>query len=416
MNKISHFSLSVMAAAILGGLSHSALADPQVNVKTYGFVNGEIEAVKAEGGATPYDSRGRISDGNSRIGFSGSIEIDPDIQGIWQIEGGLNNFEQGGVNSKGSTAIIDSRNTFVGITGSGFGRFIIGYNDSVYRSLIGSGSALGGNLGLKVHGVDVLNNTTAQLSGNADSIFGRGESRYKNSVHYLSPEMAGVQLGASFGLDEAQTDLSDHSRYSVALKYTLGDFSVGAGYDHQTNTGVDTDRLEQGFGFVTNAQDDVDTSYYKVMASYKLPTQTSVGIGYEVSEYGFSEIVPPTNSNIFSSLQTGTMKQNAAIISVAQDIGDASIMLGYGKLGDLTDTSFTTPDAFSATQVSFGATYNMNSMLTSYFYYTKISNEPQANVNFGQSPIYSNNDGTDSAFLAPGNSPSAIGVGILARF
>ena len=30
------------------------------------------------------------------------------------------------------------------------------------------------------------------MTGNANSLFGRGEARYKNSVHYLSPEWAGA--------------------------------------------------------------------------------------------------------------------------------------------------------------------------------------------------------------------------------
>lgn len=416
MKSITFSRKSIMAAAILGSLTQCALADVKVETNIYGFINGEVESVQALGGATPYARRGRISDGNSRIGFSGAAAVNADIKGIWQIEGGLNNFEQGGINDNGKSGTIESRNTFVGVSSERFGRFVIGNNDSVYRSLIGSGSELGGNLGMTVHGVDVWNNTSAQLSGNPDSIFGRGEARYKNSAHYLSPEKFGLQAGVSYGFDETQNSRSNRSRYSLAAKYTLGAFSVGVGYDRQDNTGVDTDRLEKGYGFVSNAQDGVDTSYYKVVASYKLPTKTFVGVGFEQGNFGFAQAAVPTSSNFYTGLQIGKMKQRSAMISLAQDVGDASFMVGYGKLGNLNGTTFASAGDFGATQISIGASYNLDRNFTPYIYFTKISNKSQANVNLGQSPLRSNNAGSDNAFLAPGDSPRAIGFGLLARF
>ena len=70
----------------------------------------------------------------------------------------MNNFDQGGVNSRGESATLSSRNTYVGIESARFGTFVVGNNDSVYRSLVGSGGALGGNLGLTVHGIDAEQN------------------------------------------------------------------------------------------------------------------------------------------------------------------------------------------------------------------------------------------------------------------
>src|SRR5450830_859271 len=158
---------TALASADLGGV--------QVSTSIYGFLNGQIESVEATGGATPYSARGRVSDGNSRIGFRGNIGVSSDLKGVWQIEAALNNFDQGGVNNRGESATLSSRNSYVGLESQRFGTFVVGNNDSVYRSLVGSGGALGGNLGLTVHGLDVWNNTSAQMSGNADSVFSRGE-------------------------------------------------------------------------------------------------------------------------------------------------------------------------------------------------------------------------------------------------
>ena len=136
---------TILAAAALACLSNAALADTtlgelanlKVDTTIYGFLNGQLESVQAEGGATPYSNRGRVSDGNSRLGFRGNIGVTDDIKGVWQIEAALNNFDQGGVNDRGQSSTLTSRNTYVGIESKRFGQFVVGNNDSVYRSLIG---------------------------------------------------------------------------------------------------------------------------------------------------------------------------------------------------------------------------------------------------------------------------------------
>jgi predicted porin len=415
---------TLLAAAALACLSGAAQADTTLgdlaNVKVdtaiYGFLNGQIESVQANGGATPYSARGRVSDGNSRIGFRGDIGVTDDIKGVWQIEGALNNFDEGGVNQRGQTQTLTSRNTYVGIESRTFGTFVVGNNDSVYRSLIGSGGELGGNLGLTVRGLDVWNNTSAQVSGNSDSVFSRGEARYKDSAHYLSPVWYGLQLGASYGFDETQDSNANHSRWSVAAKYSYGPLSLGVGYDRQNNTGVDTDGLVQGYGFRTTGVDGVNTNFAKIVATYKLPTHTMIGLGFEQGKYGYQDVSVPSASNFYASAVYGSMKQNSLMGSIAQDFGKATVMASAGKLFDLKNATFGQASDYAATQFSLGAIYNANRYLSPYVYYTKIRNHAQQNVNLGQSPIYSNNVGQDSAFLAPGDSPRAFGIGLIARF
>ena len=297
-----------------------------------------------------------------------------------------------------------------------FGQFVVGNNDSVYRSLIGSGGALGGNLGLTVHGLDVWNNTSAQMSGNADSVFSRGEARYKNSAHYLSPEYYGLQAGASIGFDEDQATNTNRSRYALAAKYTIGALAIGAGYDRQNNTGVNTDALVQGYGFRTTDVDGVNTSFAKVVGTYVLPTRTTLGLGFEQGKYGFQTVSVPTASSFYTGTKTGDMKQNSIMGSVTQEFGAATFMASYSRLGDLKGATFGTPADYRANQFSIGATYALNKFLTPYVYFTKIHNSAQQTVNLGQAPVYSNNIGKDDAFLAPGNSPRAFGIGLIARF
>jgi predicted porin len=399
---------TTLASADLGGV--------QVSTSIYGFLNGQLESVEATGGATPYSARGRVSDGNSRIGFRGNIGVSNDLKGVWQIEAALNNFDQGGVNSRGESATLSSRNTYVGLESQRFGTFVVGNNDSVYRSLVGSGGALGGNLGLTVHGLDVWNNTSAQLSGNPDSVFSRGEARYKNSAHYVSPTWYGLQVGGSYGFDEDQGSNTNRSRYSLAAKFTAGPFAIGAGFDRQNNTGVDTDRLINGYGFRTADVDGAKTDFWKLLGTYRLPSNTTIGLGYEQGKYGFQTVAVPTSGNFYVGTINGDMKQHSVMGSITQELGAATIMASYAKLGELKNTTFGAPGDYGAKQFSIGATYALNRYLMPYIYYTKISNSVQQSVNLGQAPIYSNNSGTANAFLAPGNSPRAFGVGLIARF
>jgi predicted porin len=415
---------TILAAAALACLSNAALAETtlgdlanlKVDTTIYGFLNGQLESVQATGGATPYNTRGRVSDGNSRLGFRGNIGVTDDLKGVWQLEAALNNFDQGGVNTRGESSTLSSRNSYVGIESARFGQFVVGNNDSVYRSLIGSGGEFGGNLGLTVRGLDVWNNTSAQMSGNFDSIFSRGEARYKNSAHYLSPEYYGLQLGASYGFDENQESNTNRGRWSVAAKYNWGPLTIGAGYDRQNNTGVDTDALVAGYGFRNKDTSGVSTSFAKVIARYKLSTGTTIGLGFEQGKYGFEDVAVPTAGNYYTSVTYGTMKQNAAMISVAQEFGKLSIMGSAGKLFDLKNATFGKESDYAANQYSLGAIYNLNRYLSPYIYYTKIRNQAQQNVNLGQAPVYSNNIGKEDAFLAPGNSPRAFGIGLIARF
>ena len=206
-----------------------------------------------------------------------------DTSALWQLEGALAGFEQGGLTDQGAHTSIVSRNSFVGVENRHLGRLVAGNNDSAYRRLVGSGGDMGGNLGLTVLGLDLWNNTSAQFSGNGKSIFGRGEERYHNSLHYVSPAFpislpsASIQVAASYGVDQALVQSARRDRFSVAALYRVAGFALGAAFDRQANTGVDVDNLQQGFGLRTDALNGVATYYYEVLASLSLPVRNLPG-------------------------------------------------------------------------------------------------------------------------------------------
>ena len=400
----------------------AARAELPLEVKLYGFLNAEVEWVRALGGTTPYSSRMRVSDGNSRLGIAGSYALSENAKVMVQLEGLLASFEQGGVDDLGRSFTLESRNTFVGVEDRRFGRLLIGYQDAAYRSLVGTGNDFGGNWGLTAQGLDLWSNTTAAMSGSYGSLFGRGESRLKNSVHYLSPDLFGVRVAGSYGFDETAALGGRRDHLSLAALYGWEGLRVGIGYDRQANTGVDTDRLLLGYGMTTTGVNDVSTSFYKIIVSYLFHTGTYVGFGYERSVYGFASFVPPLPGQVYVPLTPGNQSQGGAMVSVAQSLGKlvdlldgVTLMGSWGKLGNLSDSLYGSGADYGATQLSVGAKYALGPSFMVYGYFTRIENKPLQGLNLG-APIYSNAVGTGDAYLAPGNKPTAGGVGLIARF
>jgi predicted porin len=424
MSKGHTFQKAAILVAALAALPGAARAElpAGMQLKLYGFLNGEVERVWASGGATPFAARQRVSDGNSRFGGIVTYDIAPHTKAIAQLEGALN-FDQGGVSDQASSALLTSRNSFVGVEHAWFGRLVIGNVDSAYRGLVGSGGALGGNLGLTVTGLDLWNNTSAQVSGNFYSPFSRGEARYKNSIHYLSPDWAAVpewltvRLAGSYAFDETMVNGRKRDRYSAGLRVAVKGLELGAGFDRQENTGVDVDQLQQGFGMGVDAQPAVATSYLKALAGYRCPAfGTYVGAGVERASYGYQQFVPASVSVPNSFLQKGTMHQTGMMFSFAQPIGPATLMASYARLGALSGAVRGAGADYEGSQYSLGGKWAFNDTFAVYAYYTEIKNHALQTLDLGQAPLFGNELGTPSAFLSPGTSPSAFGVGAIARF
>ena len=111
------------------------------------------------------------------------------------------------------------------------------------------------------------------------------------------------------------------------------------------------------------------------------------------------------------------MTQGDFMVSAAQDVTDkAALMFSYGRLGSLQNAPLGSGGEYGASQFSLGAQYSFNSHLATYITVTRINNKSLQSVNLGESPLYSNNVGSGGSYLAPGDSPRAVGIGLIARF
>jgi hypothetical protein len=140
--------------------------------------------------------------------------------------------------------------------------------------------------------------------------------------------------------------------------------------------------------------------------------------GFEYGVYGYSDFTPPSTTEYYTQLGTGKMQQSGAMASASQTLfrDRLVLMVAGGKLWQLRNAVIGTPQDYEALQFSVGAKVMLGEHFSTYAYYTDIRNHVGQNVNLGQAPLYSDKLGTPAAYLAPGNDPRAMGVGVMARF
>lgn len=383
----------IIVAALAGAfIAPAVMAD----VTLYGFISAAVEGVSATGtqGTNAYPGRTRVEDENSRIGFKGNEDLGNGTKAIWQVENSLKNFDQGGTSDTGAGATFATRNSFVGLSDSTWGSFVMGYNDTAYKRYTNVGA-------------NTMADTTADIMGASDGsdIASRGDTRLKNSVHYDSPNLSGFQFGASYGFDEARTSTTTRGRASLGASYTNGPLKLAAGYDRMSDTAANP-KASFG-GFTTQAKSGVNTTFYKLAAGYKLPTDTLLAAVFERATYG-------------NPAGTGAnLTQNDWTVAAVQTFGNASVRLSYSKLGGLNNTTVGSSGDWSANQWVLGATYNLSKQTQLLAYVTRIHNDKYQNVNFGVDPLYTSaatSVGGTYTSLSSGNTLKAIGAGIKVSF
>lgn len=369
----------VICSLLASTWSYAAFAD----VTIYGSLNASIESVQAKGSGTSELPRlTRIATGTSYIGFKGSEDLGNGLSTIWQIDTNLRNFEQGGVNDQGQTAVLGTRNTFLGLQGA-FGKVYAGNSDNAYKALADIR-------------LDPFVNTTADVFG---GIFDRGGARLPNSVHYFSPTLGGFRGGVTYSFDERRPIATDGSvqnnyRLSIAGRYEWQALTVGLARDVQGSklnaAGTTLDYTGRAFG--------------RANISYAFSEGTTIGAAFEQDKR--------------SNYKARDTTQNGWIASVTQSFGRSKVSLLYSALGGLQGAATGQPDDYKSSQWVFGAMYDMSKNTQVYAFATKINNHSRAAINFTGpvDPVFDQKSGSSSATLTPGNCPQSIGIGMRVFF
>ncbi|WP_062790310.1 porin [Aquitalea pelogenes] len=379
----------------LYGLSLPVQAADGSTVSLYGLMSVSIESVGVSGGQGGNKATTtRVTDNNSRLGFRGSEDLGNGNSAIWQVESSLRNFEQGGNTDWGTTATLATRNSYVGLANPRFGRLYAGYSDTVYKSLVGSTSEFG-------LAMDAMSGTIADSWGAGPGyyqLFSRGETRLKNSIHYISPAYAGWQGGLSYGVDETRSNGSNRTRLSLALKYVTGPFRLGAGWDRQ----FDTAGYEQNNAGSAAPGKHVD--FIKLLGTWQILDRTSIGAGFEHASFD-------------AAGNGSSMRQQDWTVEVKQDLSDRlNLQLSYNRLGGLSNPTSGNSDDYRATQWVVGSNYALGKHTSLFAYGTRIHNAALQNTNFAFIPLTTGSNAANTVVLANGNTLHAVGLGLTIAF
>lgn len=214
-----------LIALAIAGLSSAAFA--QTNVTIYGVADGTFDYIKVNN-ALGNPSNTRVTSNGSNLGFKGTENLGNGMKAIFQFETE--------VNFDNNSSLGLNRDSFVGLAGN-FGQVTLG-------TQTGPTNALGGALDVN-SGDTIMSNTAVlgKLGGAYASFAGKGaqfasgstfDTRFKNSIQYVTPSFSGLQATAMYVANENKVSTPgskiNTSAYDLGLTYQNGPVFVGTTY------------------------------------------------------------------------------------------------------------------------------------------------------------------------------------------
>lgn len=211
---------TLIALAVLG-----SMASAQAQVTLYGIADLWLGRTSATDGAGDKTSTTQMASGGlsgSRIGVSGSKDLGNGLNGVFKLEQGFN-LDTGKSKDVESTF---NRQAYVGL-GGGFGQVTFGNTWTAMDDVLGAANS----------GFD----SALSASNNVLMVPSEYESNPGNTIKYNSPSMGGFSLGASYSLNEGNTDEPKVGDFSIS--YADGPLAVNVAYQQQSLSGADAVKL-----------------------------------------------------------------------------------------------------------------------------------------------------------------------------
>ncbi|MCY0965748.1 porin [Parathalassolituus penaei] len=152
-----------------------------------------------------------ISNDSSRIGLKGTVDTAlTNVKALYQVEAqvGTDNGVDSNAAQNEASFGVDGRLAYVGLSGD-FGQVTAGQQWTTMYDMV-TGTA----------------DLTINVSAEAQQFF-----RMDSSVAYVSPEMNGLQFGASVYADSEVDSGEDTDHFQLAAKYNTGNLTLAAGLD-----------------------------------------------------------------------------------------------------------------------------------------------------------------------------------------
>ena len=260
-----------------------------------------------------------IGSNSTRIGFKGDKKLKYGLKAVWKLESELD--ATGDKNGK----VIGARNRYLGLE-SNFGTLLVGYVDTPFKSL-------GGKAG-------VMHDTIAERrgilgAGNGDNKF---NTRGKNSVMFISPNISGLQIRAMQTTGDDTDGSSDKDPLtSVSAMYKTKMFYIGAAYEDQSS--IDATGIRVGGG-VTLGNTKINAIYEQL--------SSDTNLAFDRPAYGGS---------------------------VSHKMGDTTIKAQAFMMGDFTDTKDS-----GATLIGLGVDHKLDKKFTVYAAFAMANNDDNANI------------------------------------
>ena len=327
----------LIALAVAGMASTAAFA--QSNVTIYGLLQPSYDFMSVKGGTGT--TTGDVADmayNNSRIGFKGEEALGNGLKAIFQIESKVDLVNKGGTDGLGD------RDSFVGLAGS-FGSLTFGNHQTAYKKVADFADPFADSIGdynniMAMYGRDLA-------GGAIDGASVDFNRRVSKSAYYVSPNWAGFQLAASYGLKEARTDIdgvgkTDESILSIGANYAIAGFNLMAAYEQQALKGP------------TAADTDPKLIGWKLGAGYKFSFGTSIAAIYE------------------NLSQDDALDRNAFFVSAVHPLtSNFDLMASYAQAGDNKEAA----GEQGARNYNLGVNYKLSKRTSVQGVYTHLKNK-----------------------------------------
>jgi len=162
-------TITTLALAVASAMSFSSMAANTPSLDVYGKAN-----ITLQSSDTGTGSFTELKSNASRIGFKGFLNLDNNLQVVYQAEYEVDIVSAHGGKSNNFT----NRNQFIGLKGN-FGKVLLGTNDTILKQSQGK--------------VDLFND----LSGDIKHLW-KGENRVGNTVTYITPSMNNLHVGVTY--------------------------------------------------------------------------------------------------------------------------------------------------------------------------------------------------------------------------
>ncbi|AIO66966.1 porin [Burkholderia oklahomensis] len=217
--RLDGFARAGRYAALCVGFGCGAAASAQSSVTLYGLLDAgfQYKTHASASGDGAFSSNNANTSYPSRFGLRGSEDLGGGYRAIFQLENGFS-LSSGAFAAAGTPF---NRTALVGLTSDRFGSLTFGRQYSVqYDKTVLYEPTLFNNY--SIFSLNMIPPATVRLD---------------NSIKYVSPDLAGVNVEAMYGFGQQLPGNEDAGRYwGVAVEYKHGEFWARAGYEEVRGT------------------------------------------------------------------------------------------------------------------------------------------------------------------------------------